>query len=57
MYQPGSAGATPAQIAEWAGHGVAVLLRIYTKCFDGQDKLNKCLIQDILRERSDKHEE
>lgn len=38
-------------------HSVAVLLRIYTRCFDGQDKLSKRLIQDILSERSDKHEE
>ena len=45
-----SAGITPAQAAEWAGHSVAVLLRIYAKCIDGQDQLNKRRIQDILGE-------
>jgi integrase len=48
-----SAGITPAQAAEWAGHSVAVLLRIYAKCIDGQDQLNKRRIQDILGEQSD----
>jgi hypothetical protein len=43
----------PAQVAEWAGHSVAVLLRIYAKCIDGQDQLNKRRIQDILRERKE----
>ncbi|MEQ4209478.1 hypothetical protein [Actinopolymorpha sp. B9G3] len=27
----------PAQVAEWAGHSVAVLLRVYTKCIDGKE--------------------
>lgn len=31
-----NAGVAPAQIAEWAGHSVAVLLRIYAKCISGQ---------------------
>jgi integrase len=46
-----SAGVPPVQVAEWAGHSVAVLLRIYAKCIDGQDQVNKRRIQDILRER------
>jgi integrase len=29
-------GVPPAQVAEWAGHSVAVLLKVYTKCIDGQ---------------------
>jgi integrase len=45
-----SAGVPPAQVAEWAGHSVAVLLRIYAKCVDGQDQVNKRRIRDILRE-------
>jgi hypothetical protein len=45
-----SADIAPAQVAEWAGHSVAVQLRIYAKCIDGQDELNKHRIQDILRE-------
>lgn len=28
-------GVNPAQIAEWAGHSLEVLLRIYAKCIDG----------------------
>ena len=31
-------GVYPTQVAEWAGHGVDVLLRIYAKCIVGQDK-------------------
>jgi len=31
----------PTQVAEWVGHGVDVLLRIYAKCVVGQDELAK----------------
>jgi len=27
----------PARVAEWAGHSVEVLLRVYAKCVDGDD--------------------
>jgi site-specific recombinase XerD len=30
-------GVAQTQVAEWAGHSVAVLLRIYAKCLDGQE--------------------
>ena len=43
-------GVPPAQVAEWAGHSVAVLLRVYAKCIDGQDQLAKRRIEDALRE-------
>jgi integrase len=43
-----SAGVPPVQVAEWAGHSVAVLLRIYAKCIDGQDQLNRRRIDDAL---------
>ena len=36
-------GVPPTQITEWAGHSVAVLLRVYAKCIAGQD--------DIAREQ------
>jgi hypothetical protein len=26
------------QVAEWAGHSVAVLLRVYAKCIAGQEE-------------------
>ena len=29
----------PTQVAEWAGHSVEVLLRVYAKCLDGQDEI------------------
>lgn len=32
-----SAGVPPAQVAAWAGHSVAVLLRVYAKCISGQE--------------------
>jgi hypothetical protein len=28
-------GVDPTQIAEWAGHSLEVLLRIYARCIDG----------------------
>jgi hypothetical protein len=43
-----SAGVPPVQVTERAGHSVAVLLRIYAKCIDGQDQLNRRRIQDML---------
>ena len=44
-----NAGVPPAQVAEWAGHSVNVLLRVYTKCIDGQDELAKHRIEAALR--------
>ncbi|MBL7494331.1 integrase [Frankia sp. AgB1.9] len=32
-----NAGVSPQQVAEWAGHSVAVLLHTYAKCVDGDD--------------------
>lgn len=32
-----SAGVPAAQVAEWAGHSVEVLQRIYHRCMDGYD--------------------
>jgi integrase len=43
-----NAGVPPVQIAEWAGHSVAVLLKIYAKCIDGQDHINRRRIEDAL---------
>jgi integrase len=41
-------GVAPTQVAEWAGHSVAVLLRIYAKCLDGQVDANLRRIEDAL---------
>lgn len=32
-----NSGVEPAQVAAWAGHSVAVLMRIYVKCISGHD--------------------
>jgi integrase len=41
-------GVPPAQAAEWAGHSVTVLLKVYAKCIDGQDQIAKQRIEDAL---------
>jgi integrase len=33
-----NAGVPATQVAEWAGHSVNVLMRVYAKCVDGQDE-------------------
>jgi hypothetical protein len=43
-------GVPPVQVAEWAGHSVSVLLKVYAKCIDGQDQIAKRRIEDALRE-------
>src|SRR5215831_7491326 len=49
-------GVPPAQVAEWAGHSVAVLLKVYAKCIDGQDQVAKRRIEDALRDPSEPEE-
>ena len=41
-------GVPPAQVAEWAGHSVAILLKVYAKCIEGQDHLAKRRIEEAL---------
>ena len=43
-----NAGAPPAQVGAWAGHTVAVLLQVYSKCIDGQNEAVKRRIEDAL---------
>lgn len=43
-----NAGVPPVQVAEWAGHTVAVLLHIYAKCIEGQDEIAKHRIEVAL---------
>lgn len=40
----------PAQVAEWAGHSVAVLLRVYAKCIHGMEHEALCRIWDATRQ-------
>jgi integrase len=49
-----NAGVPPAQVAEWAGHSVNVLLRVYAKCIDGQDEVAKQRIEAALRQTDDR---
>lgn len=43
-----NAGVAPTQVAEWAGHSVAVLLSVYAKCLDGQDQIAFRRIEEAL---------
>src|SRR5262249_29356189 len=38
-YRPGSMQACRTEVAEWAGHSVGVLLRVYAKCITGQHEV------------------
>jgi hypothetical protein len=35
-------------VAEWAGHSVSVLLRVYAKCIVGQDEASRQRVQLAL---------
>ncbi len=47
-----NAGVPAPQVAEWAGHSVNVLLRVYAKCVEGQDEAAKRRIETVLRDNS-----
>jgi integrase len=47
-----NAGVPATQVAEWAGHSVDVLLRIYAKCLDGTQDTARRRIEDILNPKS-----
>ncbi len=44
-----SAGVPATQVAEWAGHSVDVLLKVYAKCIDGQEAIALARIEQGLR--------
>jgi len=44
-----NAGVPATQVAEWAGHSVAVLHAIYAKCLDGQEDLALQRVSEALR--------
>jgi len=44
-----NAGVPAAQVADWAGHSVDVLLRVYVKCIAGQQGEAKRRIEDAMR--------
>jgi integrase len=43
-----NAGVAAPEVAERAGHGVDVLLRVYAKCIDGGEKTSNKRIDDVL---------
>ena len=44
-------GGVPAtQVAQWAGHSVNVLLRVYAKCIAGQDDALRRRVEQALRD-------
>lgn len=45
------AGVDPTQVAAWAGHSVAVLLRVYAACLDDREALAMQRIEVALRPR------
>lgn len=44
-----AAGVPAAQVATWAGHSVAVLLKVYAKCINGQEDEAKRRITKATR--------
>ncbi len=44
-----NAGVPATQVAEWAGHSVAVLLRVYAKCIVGQEDAARRRIEQAMR--------
>jgi integrase len=48
-----NAGVAPPQVAQWAGHSVDVLLRVYAKCIAGQQDEAKRRIEDATRPAED----
>jgi len=49
-----NAGVPAPQVADWAGHSVDVLLRVYAKCISGQQHEAKRRIEEATRPRDDK---
>jgi len=45
-----AAGVPPTQVAAWAGHSVAVLLRVYAHALDDQEGLSKRRIAAALEQ-------
>ena len=48
-----NAGVPAPQVADWAGHSVDVLLRVYAKCISGQQAEAKRRIEEATRPRYD----
>ncbi len=44
-----NAGVPPTQVAEWAGHSLHVLLKVYAKCIDGEEEKARIRISEFLK--------
>jgi hypothetical protein len=49
-------GVPPAQVAQWAGLSVAVLLKLYAQRIDGQDQIARLRIEYALRDPGESEE-
>ncbi|WP_199441696.1 tyrosine-type recombinase/integrase [Umezawaea beigongshangensis] len=43
-----NAGVEATRVAEWAGHSLGVLLRVYAKCLDGGERIARRRVQALL---------
>jgi integrase len=43
-----NAGVPATQVAEWAGHSVNVLLRVYASCIVGQDETSRRQVERLF---------
>lgn len=43
-----NAGVEPPRVAEWAGHSLAVLLRVYAKCLDGGEQAARAKVEQAM---------
>jgi hypothetical protein len=50
-----NAGVPAPQVADWAGHSVDVLLRVYAKCISGQQHEAKRRIEEATMPREDEY--
>lgn len=41
----------PTQVAEWAGHSVEVLLKVYAKTLDGHEEMTRRRVMEALEYR------
>ncbi len=44
-----TAGVEPPRVAEWAGHSLSVLLRVYAKCLDGGEETARQRVEEAMR--------
>jgi integrase len=48
-----NAGVAPTRVAQWLGHSVEVLLRVYAKCIDGHEDADRRLIEKFINPDED----